>query len=324
MGQPGEVNLVLMALNTPVLLLVFNRPEHTQRVFQEIRKARPARLFVSADGPRAHVASDAENCRLTREIAGQVDWDCSVHTNFQNENLGCRLAVHGGISWFFEQVDAGIILEDDCLPEPAFFPFCTEMLNRYAGDERVMHVSGFNPAPELCRRLKSSYFFARIPFIWGWASWSRAWKYYDPAFTGLDDMWFDRSGGLFKFLRNRAARRYVWDKFARTRAGEINTWDFAWFFTLLKREGLSICPSSNLVRNIGFDGAATHTQSSALRHKQKTGNIPPGVWTHPAAVAPVPELDQGLFYGSQKSYLRLLLREMAAPYFYRPLPKRKH
>ena len=132
-------------MSTPILFLIFNRPQCTRKVFEEIRKNRPKRLYISADGPRCGVSSDAENCRLARQIATEVDWDCTVKTFFREENIGCGRAVQSGISWFFEHEEAGIILEDDCLPDATFFEFCGEMLRKYADDERIMHISGHNP-----------------------------------------------------------------------------------------------------------------------------------------------------------------------------------
>ena len=124
-------------LDAPVLFLVFNRPDVTMRVFEAIRHARPRRLYVAADGPRAGISSETGKCEQTRQIATQVDWDCEVKTLFRSENLGCRVAVSSAIDWFFENEPEGIILEDDCLPHPTFFHFCQELLERYQHDQRI-------------------------------------------------------------------------------------------------------------------------------------------------------------------------------------------
>ena len=129
---------------TPVLMLVFNRPEITRRVFDVLREVRPKKLFISADGPRATIPDDKKKCAETRKIFENIDWECEVYTHFSDRNLGCLNAVSAGINWFFSRVNEGIILEDDCLPDTSFFPFCEEMLERYRDDTRIMHINGNN------------------------------------------------------------------------------------------------------------------------------------------------------------------------------------
>jgi hypothetical protein len=300
----------------PILLLVFNRPEHTRRVFEQIRRVRPAQLFVSADGPRGHVPADAEKCAAVRAIFDEVDWACTVHTNFLPENHGCRRAVQTGISWFFEQVEAGIILEDDCLPDLSFFDFCTQMLERYRDDAAVLHIAGNNPAPEACRGLAESYVFSRLSFIWGWATWRRAWKLYDSDFTDLEKMWKDPASGLSKISTDPAARRYLLDKFERTRSRELDTWDYAWFYAVVKNKGLCITPTVNLVRNIGFDEAATHTQTGIAAGRTNATSTLPLPLVHPQRREPIPAVERAFFYASQKSRTGLLLRRLAPWLFY--------
>jgi len=165
-------------LKTPVLFLVFNRPDTTRRVFEAIRAARPARLFLVADGPRERQPDDKEKCERVRYIATDIDWDCEVKTLFRKENLGCKNGVSSAIDWFFSHVDEGIILEDDCLPTESFFWFCEELLRRYRNDSRVMQICGSNFLRGW-QRNNDSYYFSGYGPIWGWASWRRAWIYYD-------------------------------------------------------------------------------------------------------------------------------------------------
>ena len=165
----------------PVLLLIFNRPDLTRQVCAVLHRAGPAHLYVAADGPRPGRTGEAELCHATRAVIQEFDWACPVTTLYRPANLGLRHAIPGAISWFFDQVEAGIILEDDCLPDPSFFPFCAEMLHRYTAHEKVMMVSGNNyqfgdGAPDAY-----SYDFSIFAFIWGWATWRRAWRQYDPA-----------------------------------------------------------------------------------------------------------------------------------------------
>src|SRR4051812_24867462 len=138
--------------------MVFNRPDLTERVFQAIRAARPKRLLVVADGPRND--AERERCDATRAVI-KVDWDCELETNYSDANLGCKRRVGSGISWVFERCEDAIILEDDTLPSPSFFPFCQELLRRYRDDERVMCICGMNLVPEPKARGPETYYFSR-------------------------------------------------------------------------------------------------------------------------------------------------------------------
>ena len=156
-------------LETPVLFLVFNRPDTTAQVFEAIRQAKPPRLYVASDGAREDKEGELEKVKQVREIVSQVDWNCEVKTLFRDKNLGCKIAVSSAIDWFFEQEEMGIILEDDCLPHPTFFRFCQELLERYRDDERIGMISGNNF--QFGRKCTDySYYFSMYSHIWGWAS----------------------------------------------------------------------------------------------------------------------------------------------------------
>jgi len=246
---------------TPVVLIVFNRPDATRQVFEAVRAARPSRLLVVSDGPRADKAGEAERCAEARRIATAVDWDCDVQTNFAESNLGCKMRVSSGITWAFSRVERAIILEDDCLPSPSFFPFCDELLDRYADDERVMMVSGDNrlwrsAAPD------TSYYFSRYPNIWGWATWRRAWDKFDLAMSGWPET---RKARRFDAFFRQASERYYWKSlFDYVYEGNLNTWDYQWVYSIFRQSGLCVAPCRNLVRNIGFAEDATHTSSKSL------------------------------------------------------------
>lgn len=244
-------------LNTAVLFLVFNRPDVTSRCFAAIRAARPTRLYVAADGPRAGKENEVELCERTRSIATGVDWPCEVKTLFRSENLGCARAVSGAIDWFFSAEPEGIIMEDDCLASPDWFRFAEEMLNRYREDTRVMcisanHFHGESHVPEC------SYFFSRYNHCWGWASWRRAWVMYDSemdAWPSLRDTRWLRAIGY----GSRSFAAYWTLIFDCVRAGKINSWAYRWTFSCWAQNGLTVLPGRNLVRNIGFGEEATHT-----------------------------------------------------------------
>lgn len=255
-------------MHTPVVLLVFNRPGTTQRVFEAVRQAKPAKLLVVADGPRADRPGEAEKCSTTRAVIEQVDWDCQVFTNYSDINLGCGIRVSTGIDWVFQQVEEAIFLEDDCLPHPHFFNFCEELLERYRDNDRIMHISGNHHLPAFAKkRTQYSYYFSRYPFIWGWASWRRAWKHYDFKLEQLPKA--IQEGWLEQLLSNRR-ERYVWTRIFESVHNNFYTWDYQWIFTCWMQAGLSIHPQVNLVSNIGFTADATHTQDS----KSPWANLP--------------------------------------------------
>ncbi len=247
-------------LTTPVLFLIFNRPEETGIVFEKIREQKPKLLYVAADGPRPDKSGEAELCEQARSVINSVDWECEIKTLFRNENLGCKKAVSEGITWFFDNVEEGIIIEDDCLPSNSFFRFSEENLEKYRHDSRIMHISGENPLDEEFG--SASYYFSKIPHIWGWASWRRAWNLYDVEFQNFD--YFIENNMIQNVFELKEAQKY-WNKiFTRVKQGEINTWDYQWTYALFVNNGLSIVPNKNMVSNIGFGHAqACHTGENA-------------------------------------------------------------
>ncbi|NEV63007.1 glycosyltransferase family 2 protein [Thiorhodococcus minor] len=242
-----------------VLFLVFSRPNQTSAVFEAIRAARPARLYVAADGPRADRIGELDRCEKVRQIATGVDWPCQVYTRFRDSNLGCKRAVSDALDWFFGEEEAGIVLEDDCLPHPDFFLFCDALLARYAEDARVSVITGDN-FQRGRRRGDASYYFSKYNHCWGWASWRRAWRLYDgelhfwPEWQG-SAAWRDR-------LPNARERRYWQAIFDRVARGEIDSWAYPWTASVWYRGGLTATPNVNLVTNIGFSDEATHTRGS--------------------------------------------------------------
>lgn len=240
--------------------MIFNRPDTTKVVFEAIRKAKLPKLFVAADGPRPDKPDEWEKCQKVREIATAVDWDCEVKTLFRDANLGCKVAVSRAIDWFFEHVKEGIILEDDCLPTQSFFWFCQELLEKYRYDERVMMISGNNF--QFGRQCGSySYYFTKYTHIWGWASWKRAWKFYDVNMNLWPEI---KKKGLLKSLVNNPKEMNYWEQiFDRVHASKIDTWAYQWTFCCWVQNGLSVLPNVNLVSNIGFGIESTHTHKDS-------------------------------------------------------------
>lgn len=246
--------------DTPVLLLIFNRPDNTKQVFEAIKKARPKKLFVAADGPRVDKDGEIDLCRQARQIATEVNWDCKVKTLFRDNNLGCKLAVSSGINWFFEQVEQGIILEDDCIPNHDFFGYCAQLLSYYKHDPRIMMICGTNYLPaELSDKIEQSYFFSNYYPIWGWATWKRAWSLYDVDMKSWDT--FKESKQLFYQFSNLKISVYYEYMFDMIKNG-FDTWDIQWWYTCIFQSGLAIIPKYNLVSNNGIIGTHTSTQGN--------------------------------------------------------------
>ncbi len=240
----------------PVLLLAFNRLKPARQVLDAIRPARPSRLFLAVDGPRADRAGESMSVRQVQALAEEVDWPCEVSTLFREANLGCKLAVSQAITWFFDQVEEGIILEDDCVAHPSFFPFAAELLERFRDDQRVVMISGDNFQFGR-RRTDYSYYFSRYTHIWGWATWRRAWKLYDHQMRHWPEL---RDGGwLLDVLGTREAAEY-WRKIFDATHEERNTsWAYRWTYAAWLYSGLTVLPNVNLVSNVGFGDDATHT-----------------------------------------------------------------
>lgn len=244
----------MSGFKTPILFLIFNRSDLTGRVFERIREIKPAILYIAADGPRASRPSEELLCAETRAVTETIDWDCEVHRLYRDENLGCKTAVSSAITWFFDHVESGIILEDDCLPTLSFFRFCAELLALYdhrddmgiIGGSRAFHLS---PSPP------ESYYFSKYPHIWGWATWRKVWQHYD---VNLNS-WDGTEVSLLPQLKNRLVRKHWAEIFNSVKNGGVDTWDYQLAHLCLAGRRLSLSPTVNLVTNIGFDERATHT-----------------------------------------------------------------
>lgn len=249
-------------LNTPVALIIFNRPDTTQKVFDAIRQAKPPMLLVIADGHRLDKPEDLEKCAATRAIIEQVDWRCQVLKNYADINLGCKKRVSSGLNWVFDTVEEAIILEDDCLPHSTFFHFCEELLDYYRHDKRIMMISGDNFLFGQ-KRTEYSYYFSRYINIWGWATWRRAWQYYD---IEMDQWPKIRDGNWLQDIFCNSRTVYFWQKiFQSTYDDLINTWDYQWVFACWLQNSISVVPNVNLISNIGFDRDSTHTTEKASK-----------------------------------------------------------
>ncbi|MGB5969406.1 MAG: glycosyltransferase family 2 protein [Spirulinaceae cyanobacterium] len=248
-------------LTTPVVFIIFNRSDTTKKVFEVLRQVKPPKLFVIADGARNNRAGEAEKCAATRAVIEGIDWDCQVLKNYSEVNLGCKKRVATGLEWVFNHVEEAIILEDDCLPDPSFFRFCQECLEQYRNDKRMMMICGTNILEKWQTEIQS-YYFSYYSNCWGWATWKRAWDYYDADMK----LWQESQvrDRVKDVLCNNQQYSTLEITFAKVYSNQISTsWAIPWFFTRLSQSGLAITPSVNLISNIGFTPEGTNTKTSS-------------------------------------------------------------
>jgi hypothetical protein len=254
-------------LKTPVVFIIFNRPETTKKVFEKIRQAKPEKLLIIADGPRKNHPEDKEKCAATRKVINGVDWKCKVLKNYSNTNLGLAKRISSGLDWVFDNVNEAIILEDDCLPNLTFFQFCKELLKKYQNDERIFAITGQNVQFGK-KRTNYSYYFSRYFHCWGWATWKRAWNHFDFDMKQWPKMKNDNY--LKKILKNNRAVKYWTKIFQSCYEGKINSWAYKWIFAGFISRSLNIIPNVNLISNIGFGTESTHLKDS----KNPYANMP--------------------------------------------------
>ena len=244
-------------MNKPVLFLIFNRPKTTKKVFDVIKDVEPDRLFIAADGPRKNKQGEESLCDQTRKITENIDWPCEVKRLYREENLGCKNAVSSAIDWFFENVEEGIILEDDSLPDKSFFWYCSELLTKYRNNAEIMHI-GSNNFQDGISRGTGSYYFSKYPHIWGWASWRRAWKNYS---VDISNWRNEKSNKIFKDMG--VVEKIFWkSNFDSVANGAIDTWDYQWVYAIWLNSGICISPNRNLVINIGVGKNSTHIKTN--------------------------------------------------------------
>lgn len=248
-------------MHTPILLLAYNRIDTLAQVWEVLRQVRPKYLFLSADGPKP-TPEDKERTEAVRTfLKKNIDWPCEAYFNFLPENLGCKKGVVAGISWFFSQVEAGIILEDDTLPHPTFFAYAAQLLAHYAQDTRIGTITGTQLLPGW-KGFAGAWDVIRFPLIWGWATWRRVWAKYDPDMT---DWPHQQAHGLLQRLTGiEAFLPSLQNLFQKGYEGTIDTWDYQLSYLLLKENQLTIVPAKNLVQNLGHGHPlAVHTRKKS-------------------------------------------------------------
>lgn len=258
----------------PVLFLFFNREDTALKVFKEICKYKPKQLFLASDGPRKEIEGENEKVLALRsKILALIDWPCEINQRFLDTNNGCKDAVSSAIDWLFDNVEEGIILEDDCLPSPSFFDFCSQMLKKYHADDRIMMITGLNYHLDMSKDIDTTYFFSRNFTIWGWATWRRAWRKYDKTISSWDLI--KKNKHHYYINPTYSSRTHYQYLFDLVRSNKMNTWDIQWEYSCLFQYGLCIVPHKNLISNIGVDGThdSLNTSSSLFFPTFEVNNL---------------------------------------------------
>jgi hypothetical protein len=243
----------------PVLLITFNRPDNTRKVYERIKQARVKNLYIANDAPRKDNIEDLKAREEIKKIIKEINWDCELHTLFQEKNLGCGWGPATAITWAFENENRLIILEDDCVPSLSFFSFCNQMLERYAYDNRIWLISGRSHQPDFYYFKEHDYLFTHYGHSWGWATWKRCWDHFN--MNMIDFPEFIEMGGAINVLSTRKEGRLynkIYKKLFNDKNLHTHAWDFQFGFSILKNSGLSIVPAKNLIENIGYIG--THSK----------------------------------------------------------------
>lgn len=248
-------------LNTPVTFIFFNRPDTTMKVFNEIKKARPQKLYLVSDGARSTRQEEQEIVqKLRSQVEAGIDWQCEVYKNYADKNMGCHKRMVSGISAVFEREETTIILEDDIIPVPGFFRYCEELLKRYEKETKIMYISGNNLQHHF--PIEDSYTFSQFPSIWGWATWKRAWVLYDDSKSAWDKIKTDQA---VENCYGKKWAKYYSAQIERAYEGELDTWDYQWEACRMWHRGLGIIPKYNMIENIGFNREdATHTKGNSM------------------------------------------------------------
>jgi len=292
------------SLTTPVLFMIFNRPGTTKKVFESIRQAQPKRLYIAQNFPSSDNTEEIKKWKDVRAIIENINWNCDVRKLYRERYLDVKTSVSSAIDWFFENVEEGIILEDDCLPSQSFFWFCQELLEYYRADTRIMTISGTNFQFGKMRG-EGSYYFSKYSHLWGWATWRRAWKHYDVGIKSFEK--FKIESQIKNIFRIKQQQKYWMNTFQSVYNNKIDTWDCQWGYTCFINNGLCITPNANLVSNIGFGIDSTHTKDensifSSMEAKDITEI------NHPNFILPDQEadnLDSKLSFGNVSIFTRV-------------------
>lgn len=287
-------------IETPVAIFIYNRPEHTSKLIDALSQFQFKNLIFIADG--AKTEADQINCLRARELV-QKDWGCHVDYVVSDINLGCRNRVVTGLDFVFQNYESAIILEDDCIPAPTFFDFCELALKRFEKNAEILMACGTVLVEP--RDYEYSYFYSKIPHIWGWATWRDRWQKYPRKISDYQKFY------ELEKQKSSLPEPFIWslcDNLRRIEAEELDTWDFQMTYLGLSQNLLSVFPSKNLITNIGFDEKATHTKRVSILSDLCVGKFDEDIQHPPKnAVLIANDLDRMLLEGyAGKKWHRLI------------------
>jgi len=288
-----------MSFETPILLIIFNRPDKTKLLFEKIKLIKPKKLFVSADGPRKNNFNDEKLCEETRSIVKKINWECDYKFKFSETNLSCKTNVIESINWFFSINDKGIILEDDCIPVNSFFEFCEMLLKKYKNNQEIMQINGSNLGMDFSDLIQETYYFSKLNHTWGWATWKRAWDHFDP---DLKDYFLaKKKGQILEYYKDLEISNWMNAYYDKIINFEDKIWSTNWSYSIMKNNGLCISPTINLVNNIGFDGSGTSGMAKKFSKFSSNSNDEITKYIFPKDIKYNLKYDQKLFYEKIKS-----------------------
>tara|TARA_B100000787_G_scaffold162820_1_gene143941 strand:+ start:3019 stop:3954 length:936 start_codon:yes stop_codon:yes gene_type:complete len=283
-----------MQFETPILLIVFNRPDKTKILFEKIRLIKPKTIFISADGPRINNPRDFSLCDEVRSIVKNIDWECDYKFKFNEKNLSCKVNVIESINWFFSHNERGIILEDDCIPSKSFFNFCEILLEKYKDNKKIMQINGSNLGIDYSRITNETYFFSKLSHCWGWATWKRAWNYFDKELKDYEKV--KKNKVISKYYIDRNIAKWMTNYFDKIYNNEDKIWSTLWSYSILEKNAFCITPALNLVNNIGFDGSGTSGKFEKFSKFSTSDNNVIKNFLHPEKIEYFLKFDQKQFY----------------------------
>jgi hypothetical protein len=288
-------------IKTPVVLICFNRPVLTKKVFNQIKKKKPSKLFIIMDGPRPENFKDEQNVKKVKKIFRKVNWKCKVYKNYAKSNLGLKDRVITGLNWVFRKVDKAIILEDDCYPSDIFFDFCDKMLSFYQKNKKVSVITGNNFQKKPINN--NSYYFSKYSHIWGWATWRRTWKLFNDNDHRIEK--YLKSSNFKNQCKRFDEQKYWSDMHSQIKRGILKSWAYYFLLSMWKNNGLTLTPNLNLVKNLGinYKSSSNLNDPSLQVEISKTESIFPLV--HPNFVKVSEEADNFVFYSIFKKNIKI-------------------
>ena len=300
-------------MDTPILITAWRRLDKLEKLLEAIKANKPKKIYISCDGPRKNNPTDKYLIKKVKNTIDElINWDCDIYKLYNDENLGCRGAMLQGINWFFDNESEGIILEDDCIPNEEFIPYCSKLLKKYKKNHKVWNISGTNLQDGIIRG-DGSYYLSKYFIGWGWATWRDRWLNFDSYLTSWEKA---REVLLLKSIfTNNLEIKYWTNIFNRFyEEGIPDTWDIEWAYTCLVNEGNTIIPNVNLVKNIGFDKEATHTKFTIDQHSNNKFIFP---IIHPTFLINDKNADKYTFYNHyQMCFKRRLKFIYRKPLYY--------